>query len=135
LIVSNSTVAPLYLEAVQQALDTDQIRHDNIILDDGEQFKTMASVESIIDLLLTNRHDRRTTVIALGGGVIGDIAGFAASIYQRGVNFIQIPVCHRRYRQLHHPARTRVERGPRRSHQVRPDLRRRVLRLAGTEHR
>jgi 3-dehydroquinate synthase len=91
LIVTNSTVAPLYLEAVQQALDTRQIRHDRIILDDGEQYKTMASVETIIDLLLTNRHDRRTTVIALGGGVIGDVAGFAASIYQRGVNFIQVP--------------------------------------------
>jgi len=91
LIVTNSTVAPLYLEAVQLALDTRQIRHDRIILDDGEQYKTMASVETIIDLLLANRHDRRTTVIALGGGVIGDVAGFAASIYQRGVNFIQIP--------------------------------------------
>ena len=91
LVVTNNKVAPLYLEAVQQALDCRGIRHDQIILDDGEQTKTMASVESIIDLLLTNRHDRRTTVIALGGGVIGDIAGFAASIYQRGVNSIQIP--------------------------------------------
>jgi 3-dehydroquinate synthase len=91
LIVTNSTVAPLYLDAVRQALDSRQIRHDQIILDDGEQYKTMVSIETIIDLLLTNRHDRRTTVIALGGGVIGDIAGFAASIYQRGVNFIQIP--------------------------------------------
>ena len=91
LIVSNSTVAPLYLEAVQQSLDEAGIRRDEIILEDGEQYKTMASVESIIDLLLTRRHDRRTTLIALGGGVIGDIAGFAASIYQRGVNFIQIP--------------------------------------------
>ncbi len=91
LVVSNSTVAPLYLAAVQKALDSCEIRHDEVILDDGEQFKTMASVESIIDLLLRNRHDRRTTVIALGGGVVGDIAGFAASIYQRGVNFIQIP--------------------------------------------
>ncbi len=91
LIVTNSTVAPLYLDAVQQALDSRQIRYDQIILDDGEQYKTMASIETIIDLLLTNRHDRRTTVIALGGGVIGDVAGFAASIYQRGVNFIQIP--------------------------------------------
>jgi 3-dehydroquinate synthase len=91
LIVTNSTVAPLYLDAVRQALDSRQIRHDQIILDDGEQYKTMASIETIIDLLLTNRHDRRTTVIALGGGVIGDVAGFAASIYQRGVNFIQIP--------------------------------------------
>jgi 3-dehydroquinate synthase len=91
LIVTNSTVAPLYLDAVRQALDSRQIRHDQIILDDGEQYKTMVSIETIIDLLLTNRHDRRTTVIALGGGVIGDVAGFAASIYQRGVNFIQIP--------------------------------------------
>ena len=91
LIISNSTVAPLYLDAVQQVLDNAEIRRDEIILKDGEQYKTMASVESIIDLLLTRRHDRRTTLIALGGGVIGDIAGFAASIYQRGVNFIQIP--------------------------------------------
>ena len=91
MIVTNSTVAPLYLDAVRQALDSRQVRHDQIILDDGEQYKTMASIETIIDLLLTNRHDRRTTVIALGGGVIGDVAGFAASIYQRGVNFIQIP--------------------------------------------
>ena len=91
LIVSNDTVAPLYLATVQQALDGKQIRRDQLILADGEQFKTMASTEAIIDLLLTNRHDRKTTVIALGGGVIGDIAGFAASIYQRGVNFLQIP--------------------------------------------
>ncbi|MCP4876978.1 MAG: 3-dehydroquinate synthase [Gammaproteobacteria bacterium] len=91
LVVTNATVAPLYLEPLQQALDNLQIRYDRIILDDGEQFKTLTTVESIIDLLLSNRHDRRTTVIALGGGVIGDVAGFAASIYQRGVNFIQIP--------------------------------------------
>ena len=91
LIVSNDTVAPLYLATVQQALDGKQIRRDQLILADGEQFKTMASTEAIIDLLLTNRHDRQTTVIALGGGVIGDVAGFAASIYQRGVNFLQIP--------------------------------------------
>jgi 3-dehydroquinate synthase len=91
LIVTNSTIAPLYLETVQQMLDAGSIRHDHVILQDGEQYKTIASVESIIDLLLKQRHDRRTTVIALGGGVVGDIAGFAASIYQRGVNFIQIP--------------------------------------------
>ena len=91
LVVTNSTVAPLYLEPVQKALDIANIRHDELILEDGEQHKTLASVEAIIDLLLSNRHDRHTTVIALGGGVVGDIAGFAASIYQRGVNFIQIP--------------------------------------------
>ena len=91
LVVTNSTVAPLYLEPLQKALDSANIRHDELILEDGEQHKTLASVEAVIDLLLTNRHDRNTTVIALGGGVIGDIAGFAASIYQRGVNFIQVP--------------------------------------------
>ena len=91
LIVSNTTVAPLYLPRVQASLDECGIRQDQIILEDGEQYKTMASIESIIDLLLRRRHDRRTTIVALGGGVIGDIAGFAASIYQRGINFIQLP--------------------------------------------
>jgi len=91
LIVSNKTVASLYLQSVQQSLEANQIRYDLVILEDGEQFKTMASIETIIDKLLQNRHDRRTSIIALGGGVVGDIAGFAASIYQRGVNFIQIP--------------------------------------------
>ncbi len=91
LVVSNTKVAPLYLEPLQESLDAAAIRHDRLILEDGERFKTMASVESILDLLLQSRHDRRCTVIALGGGVVGDIAGFAASIYQRGVNFIQIP--------------------------------------------
>jgi 3-dehydroquinate synthase len=91
LIVSNSTVAPLYLESVQQSLESGGIRYDCIILDDGEQYKTLESMTRIIDMLLEKRHDRRTTVIALGGGVIGDIGGFAASIYQRGVNFIQLP--------------------------------------------
>jgi len=91
LIVSNTTVAPLYMAGVQQALESLGIRQDQVILEDGEQHKTMASALSIIDLLLQQRHDRRSTVIALGGGVVGDIAGFAASIYQRGVNFIQMP--------------------------------------------
>ncbi len=91
LVVTNTTVAPLYLEAVTQALDAADINHDTVTLEDGEQFKTLSTVESIIDTLLENRHDRKTTIIALGGGVVGDIAGFAASIYQRGVNFIQIP--------------------------------------------
>ncbi len=91
LIVSNNTVAPLYLASIQRSLDAGGIRYDSIILDDGEQFKTLDAVTSIIDILLEKRHDRLTTVIALGGGVVGDIGGFAASIYQRGVNFIQIP--------------------------------------------
>ena len=88
-IVSNDTVAPLYLDRVEAALG--QTRYDKVILPDGEQYKTLHSIETIIDTLIEARHDRKTTLIALGGGVIGDITGFAAAIYQRGVNFIQIP--------------------------------------------
>ncbi len=91
LIVSNDTVAPLYLDTIRSVLDNSGTRHDQVVLDDGERYKTLASIETIVDLLLQKRHDRRTTIIALGGGVIGDVAGFAASVYQRGVNFIQIP--------------------------------------------
>jgi 3-dehydroquinate synthase len=91
LVVTNTTVAPLYLAKLQATLDKQNRRHDCIILDDGEQYKTVATVEKIIDTLLRQRHDRQTTLIALGGGVVGDITGFAASIYQRGVNYIQIP--------------------------------------------
>ncbi len=91
LIVSNTTVAPLYLQTVQDSLQTSDIRFDSVILEDGEQYKTIDSVMSIIETLLAQRHDRQSTIIALGGGVVGDIAGFAASLYQRGVNFIQIP--------------------------------------------
>jgi len=90
-IVSNTTVAPLYLEKVANALKSNEIRFDSVILQDGEEFKTMASVERIINKLIQQRHDRNTTLIALGGGVVGDITGFAAAIYQRGVHFIQIP--------------------------------------------
>ncbi len=90
-IVSNTTVAPLYLDKITDALDQANIRHDLVILDDGEKFKTIDSVLTIVETLLNHRHDRKSTVIALGGGVVGDIAGFAASIYQRGIHFIQIP--------------------------------------------
>jgi len=91
LVVTNTTVKPLYLQQIENSLNHLKIRFDVVTLDDGEQFKTIDSVMTIIETLLTKRHDRKTTVIALGGGVVGDIAGFAASIYQRGVNFIQIP--------------------------------------------
>ena len=91
LVVTNSTVAPLYLAKIQASLNALNIRHDSVILDDGEQHKTIATVEKIIDTLMRKRHDRQTTLIALGGGVVGDITGFAASIYQRGVNYIQVP--------------------------------------------
>jgi len=90
-IVSNTTVAPLYLERVRLSLEQAGLRQDQVILEDGEEYKTLTAVESIIDLLIAKRHDRKTTLIALGGGVVGDITGFAAAIYQRGVPFIQIP--------------------------------------------
>lgn len=89
LIVTNSTVAPLYLEALQQALTG--IEYDTVVLDDGEQYKTTTEVNKIYDALLSNKHNRTTTLIALGGGVVGDMCGFAAATYQRGVNFIQVP--------------------------------------------
>ena len=89
LVVSNETVAPLYFAALKQGLG-DCIIH-TIDLADGESFKTMASVESVVDRLVSSRANRDTTVIALGGGVVGDIAGFAAACYMRGVAFIQVP--------------------------------------------
>ena len=88
-IVSNETVAPLYLERLARSLDAFSVLP--VILPDGESFKNWETLQLIFDALLTARHDRRTTVIALGGGVIGDMAGFAAACYQRGVDFIQVP--------------------------------------------
>ncbi len=90
-IISNTTVAPLYLDKVENSLKQADIRYDSVILEDGEAYKNLRSIEQIIDTLIQQRHDRNTTLIALGGGVVGDITGFAAAIYQRGVNFIQIP--------------------------------------------
>ena len=89
LIVSNETVAPLYLE--QAAAAFGDYRCETIILPDGEQYKTLQTLETIFDLLLEQRFDRSSTLVALGGGVIGDLAGFAAACYQRGVDYIQIP--------------------------------------------
>jgi 3-dehydroquinate synthase len=89
LIVTNQTIAPLYLRYIQAAF-TD-IQCDVVILEDGEQYKNQHSLFAIYDVLMQKRHHRDTTIIALGGGVIGDMAGFAASTYQRGVEFIQIP--------------------------------------------
>ncbi len=89
LIVTNTTVAPLYLASVESALLEYQV--ESVILPDGEQFKTLSVWQTIIDALLEHRFDRRCTVIGLGGGVVGDMAGFAAACYQRGVYFIQVP--------------------------------------------
>lgn len=88
-IVTNETVGPLYLDKVQGLLDGYHV--DTVILPDGESYKTLETVSTIYDCLLSNRHNRTTTIIALGGGVVGDMAGYAAATYQRGVKFIQIP--------------------------------------------
>lgn len=89
LIVTNETVAPLYLPALQESFK--DIQCDVVILPDGEEYKNVNSLHMIYDELIKNRHHRDTTLIALGGGVVGDITGFAASTYQRGVSYIQIP--------------------------------------------
>lgn len=88
-IVTNDTVAPLYLDSIQSQLGDYQL--SVVILPDGESYKTLATINSIYDRLLGDGHNRTTTIIALGGGVVGDMAGYAAATYQRGVNFIQIP--------------------------------------------
>lgn len=89
MIVTNETVAPFYLERLKHILTRYQV--DTTILDDGEAFKNLKSFDLIMDHLLTQHHSRGTTLIALGGGVVGDLTGFAAACYQRGVNFIQVP--------------------------------------------
>lgn len=89
LIVTNDTVAPLYLDQVKSALTEYQV--DTVILPDGEEYKNLTTLNLIYDALLEKQHNRTTTLIALGGGVIGDMTGYAAASYQRGVNFIQIP--------------------------------------------
>lgn len=88
-VISNETVAPLYLETLLKALQGHEVTP--VVLPDGEAYKQWETLQLIFDVLLKERHDRKTTLIALGGGVIGDMAGFAAACYQRGVNFIQVP--------------------------------------------
>jgi 3-dehydroquinate synthase len=89
LVVSNATVAPTYLEPLRAMLG--DVHADTLILPDGEAHKTLATLEQVLDRLVELRFGRDCTVIALGGGVIGDMGGFAAAIYQRGVAFIQVP--------------------------------------------
>ncbi len=88
-VVTNEVVAPLYLEKVLEHLSAYQV--ESVILPDGEQFKTLDSLTKIFDKLLACKFSRNATLIALGGGVIGDMGGFAAACYQRGITFIQIP--------------------------------------------
>ncbi len=88
-VVTNTTLAPLYLATVRQSLQG--LHYSEVILPDGERYKNVDALTPIYDRLLTDKHHRSTTLIALGGGVIGDITGFAAATYQRGVDFIQLP--------------------------------------------
>lgn len=89
LVVTNDTVAPLYLDKVVANLEGLKVK--TLVLPDGEEYKNLETLNTIYDCLLSNRFDRNSTLIALGGGVIGDITGFAAASYQRGVHLIQIP--------------------------------------------
>jgi 3-dehydroquinate synthase len=89
LLVSNTTVAPLYSRALEQSLPDRRIVQ--AVLPDGELHKTLATVSRLLDVLVANRFGRDATILALGGGVVGDTAGFTAACYQRGVAYVQLP--------------------------------------------
>ncbi|MDQ7011652.1 MAG: 3-dehydroquinate synthase family protein, partial [Mariprofundaceae bacterium] len=91
LLVSNEVVAPLYMNRVRGSLEKAGWQVAGCILPDGEVYKTMASWAMILDALMTARLSRHEPVIALGGGVVGDMAGFAAACYRRGIPFVQVP--------------------------------------------
>ncbi len=90
-ILSNVTVAPLYLDGLTQQLEAHKKNVDHIIIEDGESFKTLDSFEFVLSKLLEIPAARDTVIVALGGGVIGDLCGFVAACYVRGIDFIQIP--------------------------------------------
>jgi 3-dehydroquinate synthase len=91
MVVTNTTVAPLYLAQLTATLQAGGVTVAQVVLPDGEAYKNWETLNLIFDALLTDRAERKTTLIALGGGVIGDMTGFAAACYQRGMPFIQIP--------------------------------------------
>lgn len=88
-IVTNTTVSALHLEHVKSKINADELCV--VTVEDGEEFKNLETVETILNTLFESKLDRKSLLIALGGGVIGDMTGFTASIYQRGIGFIQIP--------------------------------------------
>jgi 3-dehydroquinate synthase len=90
-IVTNDKVAPLYLQPLVARLKDVGVQTISVVLPDGEAHKTWSTLNRIFDALLENRCERKTTIIALGGGVVGDLAGFAAATYLRGVPYIQVP--------------------------------------------
>jgi 3-dehydroquinate synthase len=89
-IVSNEVVAPLYVDRVRAGLGKRQLITE-VVLPDGEQYKSMDTLSMVFDRVMADKHSRNTTFVAVGGGVVGDVTGFAAACYQRGVNFIQVP--------------------------------------------
>ncbi|BAO00183.1 3-dehydroquinate synthase [Candidatus Pantoea carbekii] len=91
MLVTNQTLAALYLHKLLTLLNKADVKIDYVILPDGEQYKNLSVMNQIFTALLQKSHGRETTLIALGGGVIGDMTGFAAASYQRGVRFIQVP--------------------------------------------
>jgi 3-dehydroquinate synthase len=90
-VVTNETVAPLYAKRIERTLESAGARSQRIVLPDGESFKTFETLNLVFDALLRQAADRRTLLVALGGGVVGDMAGFAAATYQRGVAYVQVP--------------------------------------------
>ena len=90
-IITDRIVAPLYLARVRQVLQGLGARVTEVVIDSGEEAKCWQTLDSVFDALLAARCDRQTVIIALGGGVVGDLAGFAAAVYQRGVPFVQVP--------------------------------------------
>ena len=88
LIVSNDRIAPIYMKTVMECFS--KFRCSTLIIPDGERYKTLDTVSKIFDQLLEYRFERKCTLVALGGGVVGDVTGFAAACYQRGVDFIQV---------------------------------------------
>ena len=90
-VVTNTTVAELYLDPLTEVLVKQGVEVVPVVLPDGEEYKNWETLNLIFDTLLSHRCERKTAVLALGGGVIGDLAGFAAAVYMRGVPFIQIP--------------------------------------------
>ena len=91
-IVTNAVVAPLYLQRVRAALGRAGARDPlEVLVEDGEQAKSWGTLERVFDALLGARLGRDSLIVALGGGVVGDLAGFAAAVYQRGIPFLQVP--------------------------------------------
>ena len=90
-VVTNTTIAPIYLDRIAESLTRSGVAVVPIVLPDGEEFKNWQTLNAIFDVLIAHRCERRTALIALGGGVVGDMTGFAAATWQRGAPFIQIP--------------------------------------------